>query len=137
MVAQDARVLKGRAADFVAFARKTGRIAGAGRQMRGKGMAGAQDKVEVENVNVPGHVVRVNRGKYEAMKAALLPVLPDAAPGITVAEAQAALLGALDPVLFPGGRTSGWWLKTVQLDLEAKGVVARAPTKPMRIFRLR
>jgi hypothetical protein len=34
--------------------------------------------------------------------------------------------------LFPGGKTSGWWLKCVQLDLEAKGIVARHKTKPLR-----
>jgi hypothetical protein len=34
--------------------------------------------------------------------------------------------------LFPGGRTAGWWAKTVQLDLEAKGMVIRHRGKPLR-----
>ena len=92
------------------------------------------DKVVVENVNTPGRTVRVDRAKYEAMRAALLPVLPDAPPGKTFNEAKAELLGSLPGDLFPGGETAGWWLKTVQLDLEAKGVVARSDTKPMRIY---
>ena len=95
------------------------------------------DKIEVENVNSPGRVTRVDRAKYEAMKAAFLPVLPVGAPGITVAEAKAALLTGLDADLFPGGETAGWWLKTVQLDLEAKGVIARGPKAPVRLYRLR
>ncbi len=33
---------------------------------------------------------------------------------------------------FPGGQTSGWWAKTVQLDLEAKGMVVREQVKPLR-----
>lgn len=93
------------------------------------------DKIEVENVNVPGHVTRVDATKYQAMKTALLAVLPAAEPGITVKDAKEALQPSLPDDLFPGGSTSGWWLKCVQLDLEAKGLVARLPTKPMRIMR--
>jgi hypothetical protein len=33
---------------------------------------------------------------------------------------------------FPEGAKAGWWTKTVQLDLEAKGVVAREKTRPLR-----
>jgi len=34
--------------------------------------------------------------------------------------------------LFPGGAKSGWWAKTVQLDLEAKDIVVREHSKPLR-----
>jgi hypothetical protein len=34
--------------------------------------------------------------------------------------------------LFPGGSTSGWWLKGVQLDLEARSLLIREATKPLR-----
>jgi len=37
---------------------------------------------------------------------------------------------------FPEGATSGWWAKTVQLDLEAKGVVIREKTKPLRWYKI-
>lgn len=90
------------------------------------------DKIEVENVNTPGRLTRVNGAKYAAMREALLGVLPSQAPGMTAAEAKAALLPALPDDLFPGGATAGWWLKCVQLDLEAKGIVLRAATKPLR-----
>lgn len=95
----------------------------------------SDDKIEVHNVNAPHHVTRVDRAKYEAMKSALLDVLPQGSPGITVKEALTALKPALPEDLFPGGKTSGWWQKCVQLDLEARGVVAREATKPMRIHR--
>jgi hypothetical protein len=40
--------------------------------------------------------------------------------------------------LFPGGAKAGWWTKTVQLDLEAKGVVIReAASSPLRWRRAR
>jgi hypothetical protein len=95
------------------------------------------DKVEIENVNVPGHVERVDRAKYLAMKEALLSVLPRASPGMTVAEAKLALLPLLPQTLFPDGAKAGWWLKATQLDLEAKRVIQREETRPLRIRRLK
>jgi len=92
-----------------------------------------EDKIEIENINKPGHVERVDREKYEAMRNALLSVLPKALPGLTVAEAQAALVPLLPQDLFPGGAKAGWWLKAAQLDLEAKRVILREKTKPLRL----
>jgi len=94
------------------------------------------DKVEVENPNSPGRTTRVDAAKYGAMKTALLAVLPAAAPGLTVAAAKADLLALLPQDLFPGGDKAGWWLKCVQLDLEAKGVIARAAGAPVRLHRV-
>lgn len=94
------------------------------------------DRIEVQNVSSPGHVVRLDRAKYEAMRAALLAVLPLGAPGLTVADAKAALLPRLPQDLFPGGDKAGWWLKAVQLDLEAKTMIARETTKPLRLHRM-
>ena len=91
------------------------------------------DKIEIENISSPGRTERVNRAKYEAMRDALLAVLPDTAPGLMVPEAKAALLPLLPEALFPGGDKAGWWLKAVQLDLEAKGIIKRAPTKPVQL----
>jgi len=90
--------------------------------------------IEVENVVSSGSRRRVDAGKYEAMKAAMLKVLPDAAPGMTVAQVKAAALPHLPQDLFPGGDKAGWWIKCVQLDLEAKGVLRRSE-KPVRLYR--
>lgn len=96
-------------------------------------MTGKVERIEIENFTSPGHVTRVDKAKYEAMKTALLRVLPREAPGLTVAEAKGKLLQFLDQGLFPGGEKAGWWLKAVQLDLEAKGVVKRENSKPLRL----
>ncbi|MGO4335782.1 hypothetical protein AB4037_12795 [Labrys sp. KB_33_2] len=93
------------------------------------------EKIAIQNVVSPGHVVRVDKAKYEAMKTALLAVLPETSPGLTVAEAKQHLLPLLSQALFPGGAKAGWWLKAVQLDLEAKGTVVREATKPLRLHR--
>jgi hypothetical protein len=98
-------------------------------------MPETSDRIEVRNVTSPHHVTHVDRAKYDAMRQALMAVLPDAPPGLTVAEAQAALLAHLDSTVFPGGAKAGWWMKCVQLDLEARGVLARGPKSPVRLFR--
>ena len=93
-------------------------------------------KVVVENVNHPGKSERVDAAMYEAMKSALLKVVPKKPPGMTDEEMRAAALAHLPKALFPGGAKAGWWAKVVQLDLEAKGTIAREKTKPLRFHKL-
>ena len=89
----------------------------------------------IEVLTREGKPWRVNRAKFEDMDRALMAVLPAAAPGLTVAEAKAALLPKLDPELFPGGDKAGWWIKAVQLDHEARGTILRAKGSPVRLYR--
>ena len=89
-------------------------------------------KIEVRNVNVPSHVTRVDRAKYEAICKALFKVLPERAPGLTQSEMFAAVVPHLPQTLFPGGAKVAWWVKTVHLDQEAKGGVVRDPGRPLR-----
>ncbi len=90
------------------------------------------DKIAVENINTPGRVTNVDKAKYMAMRDAMLATLPKSAPGMTAKESKEAAKAHLPEDLFPGGATSGWWQKCVQLDLEAKGVLVRHTTKPLR-----
>lgn len=93
------------------------------------------DKIDVQNVGQPGKTYQVDATKYTEMRAAVLAVTPDAPPGITPAEIIAAVTQHLSAELFPGGETAGWWVKCVQLDLEAKGILKRAPKSPVRLYR--
>jgi len=70
------------------------------------------------------------------MRRAVLKVLPRRAPGLTVAELFRAMLPQLPASLFPGGAKAGWWMKTVQLDLEARRIIAREKTTPLRLHKL-
>lgn len=89
--------------------------------------------IEVENINVPGRTSRVNAEKYHAMRAVLLKVLTAEEPGLTQAEMKEAVKPHLPQDLWPGGDKAMWWVKTVQLDLEAKGLVLRdRSSKPTR-----
>jgi len=94
------------------------------------------DRIEIENVVSPGRVYRVERAKYEAMRSAYLRAAPASPPGLTVAEIQKRLLPHLPENHFPGGAKAGWWAKAVQLDLEAKGILARGPGSPVRLWRV-
>lgn len=93
------------------------------------------DKIEIENVSQPGKIYRVDAAKFMAMRAAVLAHVPTTAPGLTPAEIIAAVKPDLPQDLFPGGDTAGWWVKAVQLDLEAKGILKRAPKAPVRLHR--
>ncbi len=93
------------------------------------------DKIEVENVNHPGKVERVDAAKYKAIRDLMLAALPKGQPGLTAADLKDAMRPDLPQDLFPGGATLGWWAKCVQLDLEAKGLVQRAASKPLTFFR--
>lgn len=94
-------------------------------------------RVTVENINVPGSTSTVDGIKYEAMRHALLKVLPAKPPGLTQAEMMERVPAHLPQDEFPGGAKSGWWVKCVQLDLEAKGVIERdRNAKPLRWARM-
>ncbi len=99
-------------------------------------MTDNEDKITIESITSPNRTGRVNRAKYLAMREALIGVLPTDPPGLTVAEATRALLPILSQEHFPGGNTAGWWLKAVQLDLEAKHLIERGSAKPVRLFRI-
>ncbi len=86
-----------------------------------------KELIRVENAVSPGASRNVDATKYAAMKKAYLAVLP--------AEIKALLTPLLPDDLFPGGAKAGWWAKAVQLDLEAKGIVARGKGSPVRLFR--
>ena len=90
-------------------------------------MTRTDDRIEIENFTSPGQVRRVDRAKFSAMKDA---------PGLTAAEAKQRLLPLLPQDLFPNGEKAGWWMKAAQLDQEAKGVIRREATKPLRFFRV-
>jgi hypothetical protein len=98
----------------------------------GSTSTGDTDRIAVENVNHPGKSRLLDAADYHVMRRTLLKVLPRRSPGLTYVEMSDAVLAHLPPNPFRGAAKADWWLKTVQLDLEAKGVVARDKTKPSR-----
>lgn len=90
-------------------------------------------KIAVENINHPGSARLVDAVLYEAVKHAYLAVLSAAPDGLTLDEIREHLGTHLSEETFSGGAGVGWWAKTVQLDLEAKGIVKRERTRPLRL----
>ena len=98
----------------------------------GKKAATERKMVSVRTPNKPGYVSRVDAEKYEAMRKTMMKVLPRKAPGLTQQEMWDALVRAAPKSLFRDRGKVGWWMKSVQLDLEARKIVAREDTKPLR-----
>jgi hypothetical protein len=90
------------------------------------------EKIGVENVNHPGQIRYVDAARYAAMRRAFSRILPKRSPGLTADEIRERLLAHLPADLFQQGAGPGWWAKTVQLDLEAKGLIAREAARPLR-----
>ena len=89
------------------------------------------DKIEVQNANHPGRISIVDARMYVTIRAAVLAILPTGTPGLTVAQIQ-----ELTKHRFPRDANASWWVKTVQLDLEAKGIIARERSSPIRLYRV-
>jgi hypothetical protein len=94
----------------------------------------APEKVGMENVNRPGRLVRVDADKYNAVRAAVLSVLPAGAPGLTLAELREAIRPFVPEAIFPEGFKAGWWMMGVQLDLRAKKLIVAEDSKPLRLY---
>jgi hypothetical protein len=107
------------------------------RKVSAKKPAAKRKMVLVGTPNKPGSRWPVDAEKYEAMRKAMLKVLPRKAPGLTQAEMWDALARVAPKSHFPDRGKVGWWMKGVQLDLEVRKVVVREDTKPLRWHRLK
>ena len=68
------------------------------------------------------------------MRRAVIAAARKTRPGMTVAELSSRVKPLLSEAIFPGGATAGWWFKCVQLDLEAKKIIAREDKSPVRLY---
>ena len=67
-------------------------------------MDSSDDRIVIENVNVPGSTTRVSRAMYQAMKQAMWEVLPASAPGLTQSEMCRCRRATPAPGPLPGRR---------------------------------
>ncbi len=80
--------------------------------------------------------VRIDRRKYDAMRAALLAVIPRDAAGIAFADLPNKVRQRLDGSLFGAGVSVKWYVVTVKQDLEARGLIEQVPqSRPQRLRR--
>lgn len=83
------------------------------------------DERLIRNIERPGWSDYVHAGRYDAMQAALLRVIPSAQPGLAQPDIFRKVLRHLPAALYPGGAKAQWWAKTVLLDLEFRKVLTR------------
>ena len=96
------------------------------------------DTIEVLNVKPEKTPTRVDRGRYAAMKRALLRVIPRRKEGVPFRELSTLVRAELPGGELPGGGSIGWHVTTVKLDLEARGSIERVPgASPQRVRRAR
>ena len=79
--------------------------------------------------------MRVEAAKYNAVRDAILSVLPSQPPGLTLVQLREAVRPLVSSNVFPEGFKAGWWALGVQIDLRAKKVIAKEYSKPLRPYR--
>lgn len=89
--------------------------------------------IKAENVNHPGYQENLKEEKYNIIRKAMLANLPDSSSdGMPFAQLEEKVTAHLaqnkvPKELFPKPGSVRWYCKTVQLDLEAKGIIERLP----------
>jgi hypothetical protein len=79
---------------------------------------------------------RIDAGRYDAMKAAILAVVPKGGEGVTFASLPKRVEERLPAAVFKGASIM-WYATTVKLDLEARGLIERVPgAAPQRLRRV-
>ena len=79
--------------------------------------------------------VRIEKSKYDAMVAALLEVLPTEEPGVRFTELEELLVPHLAEDVYTADVSVSWYLTTIKLDLEARGMIARLKGSPQRLVK--
>jgi len=78
---------------------------------------------------------RVTKATYEAYKQALLKAMPQTEDGLELALLYEAARPYVSEDILEN-TSLGWWIMTVKLDLEARGVIERIPGKGRQRVRL-
>ena len=81
--------------------------------------------------------VNIESVKYAEMRRALLRVIPTKEPGVPFSELVDRLEGVLDDGVYGPDVSRPWFVTTVKLDLEARGLIARVAGRgPQRLRRV-
>lgn len=82
--------------------------------------------------------VAIDRAKYDAMREAILAVVPRSGDGVAFLGLAALVKPLLPESVFGKDASVTWYVTTVKLDLEARGLVRRADSGargPQRLLR--
>lgn len=77
--------------------------------------------------NTDGENVRIDAGKYDAVRRAILKAVPQNADGIAFKELPRSVKKHLPAGEIPGGGSLNWYVTVVKLDMEMRGELERVP----------
>ncbi|MBT8396776.1 MAG: hypothetical protein HKO65_16210 [Gemmatimonadetes bacterium] len=94
------------------------------------------EKIEAIHPDPEKAGVRIDRWKYDVVKAAILKALPAREPGLPFKSLSGEVRSALSTEDLAMLGSVSWYTTTVKLDLEARGLVARIEgARPQRLIR--
>lgn len=80
--------------------------------------------------------VRIERAKYDAMRRALIAVIPRRRDGVAFGDLAELVKPKLARSAFPPEASIRWYVVTVKQDLEARGEIEQVPgARPQRVRR--
>jgi hypothetical protein len=101
-------------------------------------MAAIAKRIQLRHPDRTKASPRIEQWKYEAIKRAILRVVPRKAPGVPFADLAAGVSRQLTRTERLKVGSIGWYTTSVKLDLEARGFLRRVRnTTPQRLIRIK
>ena len=101
-------------------------------------MPALEERVQLRHPEQGKAAPRIERWKYEALKRAILRVVPRKEPGLPFARLATAVARHLTRTERAKLGSVPWYAISVKLDLEARGFLRRIPgAAPQRLIRLK
>ena len=94
------------------------------------------EMIQLQNINRGVGNTRLEKGRYEIYRQAILQAVPTTVTGILFKDLPAAVREHLPIEKLAQLGSVSWHVTTVKLDLEARGLIERIPgSKPQRLRR--
>ena len=101
-------------------------------------MTAKRSTIKTKNVNNGVEGAIIDQAKYEAVRQAILAVVPKTGDGILFKDLPKEVAKRVPAEHFPKRGSASWYTTVVKLDLEARRLIERVPgISPQRLRRLK
>src|SRR5215471_8872002 len=101
-------------------------------------MVNQPDKVQLRHPDSKKVAPRIDKDKYDVIRAALLKAIPDNEQGVPFEGLDVRVAKLLSKTARYNISSIGWYTAGVKLDLEAQGLIERVPgSQPQRLRRVK
>jgi len=101
-------------------------------------VAGTTTTIKTRNINKGVDGTNIDKVKYEAVRKAILAVVPKTGEGIRFKDLPKEVAKRVPAAHFPKKGSASWYTTVVKLDLEARKLIERVPgSSPQRLRRLK